>query len=630
MQASDHDFLVAQYLATMAERPRETPSEWAVKHYVFDEPNNRGPFRTEGREYLIDVLNDFARVDVSDEANVWGSQTGKTGILMAGVAWAAVNDPCCVFWVMPTVDLARRFSRTRFIKSLRATPPTASLIPRGALRHNFATLEQHLGGAVVLFVGSNSPATLSSTPARRVIQDEVDKFNEGTAKETDASDLADQRTKDQVSPQRWKTSTPTIVEGPIWQAFLKGDQRRYFVPCPFCAGKVVLAWSPAYSVFKRTGAEAWVHWDPAAKRSGGSWDYDMVARSVHFACPHCKGRIGNEHKTAMVRGGEWRPTHSFGRSGFVSRQLPSLYATSAETTLAKLAVKFLEAKASLLGVQGFINGDLAEPYQAQDTLGNRVEIITPEPKADAAPTPEQAPTRLMTVDCQARAPYFWWVVREWREGECEGIAVGSADSWEEVEDVQKAHGVEDLYVGVDSGWGARSDSDVYAKCYDHSILRPRVDQCHRCIGWIPMKGAPGRKLWRHQDGIMRPWYFVEVDPFEGKAQSGRVGMKLLHFSGDHLKDALHGLRQKQGPYRWMVRASMATEEYWKHLDAEVKTPVRNMRNGRVTHQWMPRSKHWPNHLNDCEVNQIALAVSLSLFNLPTPKPDDSGKAASHA
>ena len=160
------------------ERSPLPPSDWCCQHLHFNESGNRAPFSANGSEYVLEVLNDFGDGTISDEVLVWGSQTRKTGTLMGGIAWTVINDPCACLWVMPSLTLAQKFARQRWLKMLKASPVCEPYIPAGAARHDFATLTQILGNATINFVGSNSAANLSSNPCRRVIQDEVDKFIE--------------------------------------------------------------------------------------------------------------------------------------------------------------------------------------------------------------------------------------------------------------------------------------------------------------------------------------------------------------------------------------------------------------------------------------------------------------------
>lgn len=601
-----------------AARSIETPADWCCRRLQFDEPKNRGPFTLVGREYLREPLDWWADPTSPDGVKVFGSQSGKSAGMMGGAAWTVANRPTQLFWVMPTKDTAGKISRVRWQPLLKASEGTRELVPTGARRHNFKTFQQILGSAVVDITWSNSPAALASVPCDVIILDEVDKFNEGGKGEADAVDLAEQRTKDSSAPKRMKSSTPTTVDGLIWQEFLKSDQRRRFVPCPHCGKFVVFIWSKQFSVFKLTGDEAPVVWDREAKRPDGTWDADRVVRSARFQCPHCGGHIQDRHKLRCDRDGRYQVTNPYPTGGYRGWHLPSLYAPSPECGVGRLALKFLQKKQSLLGLQGFINGDLAEPYQAQDTLSERVELVASRIEVTAEWK------KLQTVDCQAKAPYFWSVVRAWNGGDSEGIEATSLDQWDDVRALQLKHQVPDVGVVVDSGFGARSESEVYRQCamFGEFVTRPRG--LPMAIGWMPAKGMPGSKRWKHalvdEQGrpnghVLRPWILVPIDPFMGTAQAQRCELDLFEFAGDFFEDILDALRKGKGGHKWTVSAAMATDEYWRHMDAHVKEPVRNKLTGFVRHLWIQRSKHWPDHLLDCERMQIARANAFGWFTL---------------
>jgi len=592
-------------LAALAPLPSGRVSDWCAANITLPPPQTQepGPMLFDGREYLLDVLQDFADPVVTDSVACFGSQSGKTTALMGGVAWTIINDPTGVLWVMPSLSLAQSFSETRWQPMIMASEVLERLVPRGLRRHDFKKTQQQIGSAIVNFIGSNSPGNLASRPARLVILDEVDKFDDGGRGEADAVNLAEQRTKSFSNPKRIKTSTPTMDTGLIWQEFLKGDQQRYNVPCPHCGKLVVLAWSKQFSTFRLTGNEAFVAWDQAAKTKAG-WNLELVERSAHCVCPFCAGEIEDGHKTRMVRDGRWVATNATASVSFKSRHLPSLYASSPETSFGRLAVKFLQAKQSLLGLQGFINGDLAEPYVSQDTAGQRTEIVR-------ARVTEGDWHKIMTVDCQAKGPdYFWFVVRQWQNGNSQAIDAGSLSTWDEVRAKQMEHGVDDAGVVVDSGFGARSDAEVYRTCAEMSV---QVDGTALLLGWMPSKGMPGRKRWRGQDGALMPYAVRNIDPYLGTSKAGQLLMPLFEFSGDSFKDVLDALRRGQGGYEWAVSEAVANDDYWRHMDAETKTAVFNKLTGKTYHQWQLRSKHWPNHMFDCEVMQVAAANYLNLF-----------------
>lgn len=613
MRPEQQSFVATLGRQFYVDRPKQSPSDWAAQHLRFDEPDNRGPLTLSGREYMREPMDWWADPASTDAVQVFGSQTGKTGGLMAGAAWLICNEPSRIFWVMPTRDTAKSFSRTRWQRMLETSDCTKMLIPVGAHRHNFATFQQHVGGAVVDMVWSNSPAALASIPARVVILDEVDKFNEGGAKEANAVNLAEQRTKNFATPKRCKTSTPTIVEGLIWQEFLKTDQRRRFVPCPHCGKLVVLIWSKQFTVLPLTGNEAQVRWDKEARREGGGWDLDRVEKSARFECPHCGGHILDAHKTRMDRDGRWQSTAVGAARGYRGWHLPSLYAASAECNVGKLAVKFLQAKQSLQGLQGFINGDLAEPYLSQDRQAERIELITSRVEITAEWQ------KALTVDCQQRAPHFWFAARAWNDGDSQGFDSGSLDTWDDIRAKQKAHGIADCAVCIDSGFGAKSDAEVYRNCSRFCEIVQRPEAMPIMLGWMPAKGMPGRKRWKDSgSGLFVPWYVRSIDPYLGTSGAGMVEMSLFEFSGDFFKDILANLRAGKAGCKWEVLQSAATEEYWRHLDAESKVAVFSKQTGLTQHVWLPRSKHWPNHMGDCEVMQVALASFFGWLKIEEP------------
>jgi hypothetical protein len=587
----------------MAEPATGTPSEWVVGQLRFAEPGNHGPFDLAGREYWREVLDDFGRWEVHDMVLVAGSQTGKTSCLMAGAAWCIEHSPGGVLWVMPSIVLARRFSRQRFAKMLRASPSTARLVPRGAERHSFSSLEMILGGSVFNFVGSNSPANLASQPCRRVMMDETDKFDEGSRREADAITLAEQRTKGQPMPQRWKTSTPTTTDGLIWREYVKGTQHRYHVPCPKCRVGLVLGWSKSYTVLELTGHEAWVRWDKAAKRPDGSWDLERVEATTWVECPFCGRRIVDAEKRAMVAAGRWVASNPQAPASYVSRHLSSLYACAPETAWGRLAAKFLTVKDSLAGVQGFVNGDLGEPYAGQD-MGGEVTWVTPA--RDVADW-----CRVMSVDVQAKHPFFWWVVRAWDgKGNSRGVAEGSAETFEEIAVIQERHQVPATQVFIDSRWGARSEAEVYSSCAEHSVLVEKTTEGPLLLGWTPMRGSESRRRWRAPNGAVMPYGFT----YPG-GPDPRVKLRLLWFDAQEFKTLLHRLSQGKTALEWSVPDAMASEEYKRHMQGQVQRSMPVGRSGRFRIIWDLRARNWPDHLHSCETMQLAAAASLGLLPL---------------
>lgn len=611
MTSTQYAYLVTLLHSYFADRPKQSVSDWCVENFRLNEPGNIGPFSLFGRQYAREILDCQSDPSVSDEVLVFGSQAGKTTILMGKASWTVRNSPNRIFWVMPTRDTVQKFSRTRLMPAIRSSPVLCELIPTGARRHDFSTFQLILGGSIIDFVWSNSPSALASVPAPIVILDEVDKFDEGGRREANAVDLANQRTKHFSVPKRIKTSTPTLTEGLIWQEFLKSDQRRRFLPCPHCQKFVVLIWSKAFTVFKATGQEAVVKWDDEAKKPDGGWDLDRVERSARFQCPHCGGHIQDAHKTIMDRNGEWRITpdelrlknseSSSSAAGYRGWHLSSLYAASAETNVGKLAIKFLQAKSSLLGLQGFINGDLAEPYESQDTQGERIEIIT-----DTA-VDENGKVKILFADVQRERPYFWVVVMLFGEKTAHVAKAVSCDSFEEIRDLQQKEKIDDKCVVIDSGDNTKGGDSVYSNCARFCIALPRRDKLPLLMGWTPSKGMPARKRWRNSKGAMVPYRMWGVDPYDGTSKAGLCEIELFEFSGDYFKDIVSAMRTRSETHTFSVSKESATHDFWHHMDAEHKAVFFDQKTKRAQNIWVKKGRHWPNHWLDCVVGATAYA-----------------------
>jgi phage terminase large subunit GpA-like protein len=570
--------------------PRQTVVQWAEANLKLTsrQTEHPGPYSTSVRPYVREPLECWKDSGVVEMTLCWGSQTSKTTTLMAGLAWLIDTEPSPALWLMPTENLARSFSKSRWMPMLEDCPAMVAHFPSD--KDKLTHLEQHFDRSTLTFVGSNSAANLASRPVRVLVADEVDKFAQASETEADALDLAEQRLKAFSSSKLFLTSTPTTTEGRIWQRFLRGDQRRYYLPCPHCKVPIRLEWRQ-------------VKWDETAKLEDGKWDFGRVRASARYECQLCKGAMTDAQKVAGLRHGQWIPENKGALPGVRSYHLSSLYSPDRKCTWGHLAVQFIESQESLIGLQGFINGNLAEPWENQAAPRQREELIV----AGTEGLAEKA-IKFLTVDCQASSPHFWFVVRAWNEdGSSRAIEAGPLDTWHDVREKQGQHGVQDVHVVIDSGYDAPT---VYSECLRWGRFFPRTGRVPLWVGWMPAKGMP-RKGWRNpKTGVEDPFFLRGIDPRVGDnaGRQGKLELKLLEFGTDVTKDILERLRKGKTATRWEVADNVASPEYWRHLDCEQKVARMSSATGRTTWTWLPRSSKWPNHLADCEVMQVAAAI----------------------
>lgn len=330
-----------------APRPDEMAWKWAEKNIFLPatEAQRPGPYRTDLVPFVREPLEVICRDQiVTDIALMWAAQTTKTTLINAAMCYRISNSPRNMLYVMPSTDLARSFSVTRWQPIAKACPPVAELISQD--RHAFKNLEQDFTNCFLHFVGSNSAANLSSRPVPDIFQDETDKQKEATTKEASASELADQRCKTFANPKKLKTSTPTTEHGIINREFLSGDQREYFTPCPNCGEFILLKFEQ-------------IKWPRELKLAGG-WDMEAVKRAAYYECQECGFHIHDGHKTKMNRAGEWQPQNPFAPASRRSYHLASWQAPWASCTFGNTAFKYLHALKTFT-MQNFDNSEAGRP-----------------------------------------------------------------------------------------------------------------------------------------------------------------------------------------------------------------------------------------------------------------------------
>lgn len=575
--------------------PDETVTAWCERNLSIPAKLTEapGPFSTANRPYMREPLECFKDPQVSEMVLCWGAQVAKTTILIMGAIWCVVNNPQPAMWIFPNDRLAGEFSDERWRVMIECNPVVANEreLP---LAKKWKKLSQQFKRGQMNLSGSNSATNLSSRSAAVMIVDEVELLKDANAKETDALLLAEDRQKGRNKTKLLLTSKPNNADGRIWPRFLRGDQRRFYIPCPHCGQKIKLLWKQ-------------VKWDEARLPDGKGWDKRAVQASARYECQLCNGKITDSQKIQALRKGEWIAENPDAMPGIRSYHLSSLYSPDRKCTWGEMAVKWLDSMESTDARRGFINSYLAEPWENQRGSVTRTERIARLEGSDDW-------TKLMTVDCQKNG--FWFVVRAWKDGNSEGVDAGFVNSWEEIEAKQKEWEINDCGVMVDSGWGARDMPQVYRVCASHGVCREQEEGLPIAVGWMPAKGLPGRKRWKDEEtGVPVPYRYQRIDPWDGTANARQVLTDLFEFSGDFFKDRLQDLRERKGGTNWTVRPEVATEEFWRHLDAEELVHVVDRKTGRGTHAWRQRSSTWPNHMLDCEVMQLALAASLGF--LPT-------------
>lgn len=531
-----------------------------------------GPYSTAWTPYVREVLRAMADPRTETVVLCWGTQLGKTLTQTVYLAYRLAEDPGPTLWVMPTEALARSFSETRLMPLLESCEPVRAKFPLDSSR--IKILQFDLIDSTTNLVGSNSPANISSRPVETVFLDEIDKFAEASEKEAAALALATERTKAFPRRKHIMASTPTLESGDCWQQYLAGTREKYLLACPHCKKEIELVWDH-------------VRWDKDARGEDGKWDLGRVSASAHYACQECGGKITDTQKRSMLDKGRWKATNDKPEPRRRTFHLSSLY--SPTISFGQAAVKFLTERVYFVGLQNFVNGWLAMPWQ--DQFSDEDKPI-PAGAFTMRSAWDQAAVGLMGVDVQQDS--FYVVVRLFNEkGESRLWLAEKAVSWDQVELIFRSVPAQKKFGCVDSGYRTK---EVYRVCSRNN--------------WLAMKGEDGFMGYQHRAGNQ-----TMLRVYAPETMIPEDNCYFMRFRSQLAQDLLAWLRAGQGP-EWLV-ANDAGSEYLDHLKSHRKTNTFSRRTGKVTYEWV-RMKSRPDHFYDAETMVAVLASYGGLIAAPDP------------
>ena len=347
-----HDSLTTCLLIDGLESdPIQTVTEWADKHRFLSSVSSSEPgkWKTERTPYLKEIMDCLSPTHPCEKVVFMkGAQVGGTECGNNWMGFCICNAPGPMLIVNPTTETAKRTSRMRIDPAIENCPALREKIksPRSRDSGNTMLMKEFPGG-ILIMTGANSPVGLRSLPVRYLFLDEVDGFPDEAGTEGDPVDLAVQRTATFNNRKIFVVSTPTIKDASrIEQAFLEGDQRYFYVPCPHCGHYQVLRWRN-------------VIFDPK-----------NLTEAV-YKCEECEAIWHDYQKELILKKGRWIATNPDANPGVVSFHLSSLYSPHGWTSWTSIAREFLDSKDDPSRLQVWTNTKLAETWE--DMAGQQID-----------------------------------------------------------------------------------------------------------------------------------------------------------------------------------------------------------------------------------------------------------------
>lgn len=324
--------------------PILTVSQWADQHrYLSNRASAEpGQWRTIRVPYLREIMDCLSASSLVEEVVIMkGAQVGGTEVGNNWIGYSIDHDPCPMMMVLPSIEMAKRSSKQRIQPLIEESPRLAGKVKPNRERDsgNTILLKEFVGG-VLAITGANSSVGLRSLPARKLFTDEEDAYPGDVEGEGDPVELGRARMRTFSRRKHLRVSTPTIEgRSRISAAYEDSDQRRYFVPCPFCGIYQTIEW-------------ARIKWKEGKP--------DTAA----LICEGCAKPIPEHHKTAMMEMGEWRAQKPGARGGRVAGfHISSLYSPLGWFSWRDAAETFLTAKDNPDKLRAFINTVLGETWK---------------------------------------------------------------------------------------------------------------------------------------------------------------------------------------------------------------------------------------------------------------------------
>jgi len=571
-----------------APRERLNVWEWADRNVDFSRvPNYDTPLRgkydssflpwwREPAEKLTDP--ETREIAILKAARVGGSEN----VLLNAIRHTVACNPQPTLYVTSDQLSAERFMAGRIKRGLRAAEATSALLrdaqatmyditfPHMDLRVTWPRQKQAFkqdGWALLLCDEVSTWPGYSPEMARR----RVDSYPFPHIVFLSSPDPATKRGGD---------------EDPIFLEYRRGDCREWRMPDP-AGGE--FTWGMG-------SATGWgLHWDPAAKREDGTWDYKRVAESAHFVTPG-GARIENAERMAFSRRGRWAPTAAATASPrCVSYHVPVFLSPFGAGDFGNIAVSFLKAKADGQ-LRTFILEQLAEPYAEKVEQANDDELLRRceeyglggDP-AGALGIEEGAPKFVfLTVDVQAE--HFWWLARAWWPGAVGSggtsalLGYGHCVEFEELEAVSEQWGA--AVVGIDCAYEVRN---------------PEVFEWALQSGAIPLRGSDELRYMPIRETL--------VDPYRGRKGAGRETLATYTWSVNVFRALLLGMMRGESRHKWTLPKGVPLQYVVQAGSTECVDGV-----------WQHKPGRRADHLFDCEAMQVCLAYLGGVYK-PAAMPD---------
>lgn len=584
--------------------PKMTVAEWAEsRRYLSSLSALPGRFSLSITPWLREPLECLSDRKVYEVVMQKSAQIGWTdGVVNNYLGMTIDMDPAPTIVMFPRDKTGRDFNKEKFEPMVEATPTLASKIVLKKRDPTNRVDTKQFPGGFIKFVGSNSPAGVKSTSAKRLIIEEPDDCNINLKGQGDAIALLKERGKTFRDKKVVVGGTPTIDGlSAIVDEMNLSDKRAWHVPCHECGEASPMVWEQ-------------VKWEEDSSLNHPVFGKADTA-NAYYECPNCHAHWNDSQRVRNARRGKWIATAEFrGIAGFAINELVSGFA---ESTLPKLTEKYLravhdEASGNVNEKISFWNSTLGLPWAYKQDVPDEDALELRAEDYEEFTVPYGG--LLVTAGVDVQHDRLAVIIAAWGRGEESwrvwwGELYGatkdrSGEVWDALTELlfdrSFPHGsgvaLRMSAVSIDTSDGNTSDA-----VYDYVRKQRRL---HRNILAIKGSSTHRAEIFRKPSG--------PIDVTMGHKAS-KYGLKPYIVGTSKAKDLILG---GEGGGRLILRGSGPGRMHWykgirgdwyKQITSEVKAPIRGAARGVKVWQKKAGSQ---NEALDCEVYALHAARSL--------------------
>ncbi len=547
---TEQQYKLLQYAqALLKPKPRLSGADWADKYFHLSPESSASPGKWKTLPYQIEPIN--CMTDEITEQVTWfkSARVGYTKCINVAVGYHIHQNPASILLAQPTDGEALGYAEDEIEPMIRDNDVISELIGKTTKKgknKKEKTAKKMYPGGILELVGAHSPKNFRRRTVRVFIGDEIDGWEQQAGQEGDQISLGKKRTNDFWNRKIILGSSPGVKElSKIEPEFYKGDQRYFYLPCPFCGHKHKLEFS---------------NMDMPRDEHD-----QIIEEEVGFFCPDCGSKYTEDYKVEMIEKGEWIAQKPF--RGHASFHIWAAYSYNANSSWSAIAKEWFEAQGNILKLKAFTMLVLGETWESEQ--GEKIEddeLL--QRREDYTAIPNEALVLTCSVDTQdnrLEGEVKAWGIDNENWGifpfRIEGIP-SQKEVWEDLDNIlndtyKRLDGTE-LRISctcIDSG-GHFTD-EVYKFCKKREIKRV-----------FAIKGAntPGKPI------VSRP------------STSNKYKAKLFTIGTDTAKELIFArLRLDSFGEGYMHFNKKYNEEYFKQLTAE--KVINTYKNGRHVRVW---------------------------------------------